>query len=83
MKVRITDPKDARIDIRLRREDKRKFYKVCDQYGLCPSVVLERWIHRFVLNSKQIKIMYDGVVLHPKQEVFDDYDTYMDLKSSK
>ena len=70
MKFRVRDTKDARIDLRLRKEDKRQFYKICDQYGLCPSDVLERWIRRFVLNTKSLKQCYTGVVIHPRDEVF-------------
>ena len=78
MKYRSNDnPKDARIDIRLRKGDKRKFYKICEDFGLCPSNLVERWIHRFILNSKNVKQAMN-VIGNPHDEAMADFDEYMD-----
>ena len=53
--------KDARIEIRISKSKKEKFYNVCEANGLCPSILIERWINRFINNSKQNKIQFKEI----------------------
>ena len=69
--------KDTRISVRLSKEDKREFYKLCDVHGLCPSKIIERWIHRFNLNTKRTISNYSDIVKSPNDERWDEYNEYM------
>ena len=40
---------------------KEEFYEICNLYGLCPSILLERWISNFINRSKKNKIDFDDV----------------------
>lgn len=68
--------KDTRISLRLSKEDKREFYKICDMHGLCPSKIMERWIHRFNLNAKKTNIQFGAVVKSLYDEMYADYEEY-------
>ena len=68
--------KDTRISIRLSKEDKKQFYKICATYGLCPSKLIERWIHRFNLNARRKNISIIQVVWNPHDEAYADYNEY-------
>lgn len=71
--------KDQRITVRVSKEDKRQFYKLCDAHGLCPSKIIERWIHRFNLNAKRTS-MFIGVVKSAHDEQWEEYNEYHGLK---
>lgn len=53
--------KDARIDVRLAKAKKEKFYEICEMNGLCPSLLIEKWIGRFINQSKKNKIQFKEI----------------------
>ena len=55
------DNKNDRIGFRVSKEMKEEFYEICNLYGLCPSILLERWISNFINRSKKNKIDFDDV----------------------
>jgi antitoxin component of RelBE/YafQ-DinJ toxin-antitoxin module len=69
--------KETRISIRLSKEDKKEFYRLCETHGLCPSKIIERWIHRFNLNTKKTISSYSGIVKTPDEERWEEYNEYM------
>lgn len=55
------EEKNTRIGIRISEKKKKQFYEICEMHGLCPSVLINRWIHRFILNSKKNKIDFKEI----------------------
>ena len=73
----MSDRKDARMSIRLSKGDKRQFYKLCDQFGLCPSKIVERWIHRFNLNARRKEVPhFNEIVRSASDEKWEEYNEY-------
>ena len=70
--------KDARIEIRISKSKKEKFYNVCEVNGLCPSILIERWINRFINNSKQNKIQFKEIYSATVERIAE----YNDYKNS-
>ncbi|MDY5646941.1 MAG: hypothetical protein SPF22_08065 [Candidatus Onthovivens sp.] len=70
--------KDARIEIRISKSKKEKFYNVCEANGLCPSILIERWINRFINNSKQNKIQFKEIYSATVERIAE----YNDYKNS-
>ena len=68
--------KDTRIQLRLSKADKREFYKQCELNGLCPSKLIERWIHRFNLNAKSTGAKFHSVVKSGEEEKWEEYNDY-------
>ena len=68
--------KDARIEIRISKSKKEKFYNVCEANGLCPSILIERWINRFINNSKKNKIDFKEIYSAASEKLCD-YNDYM------
>lgn len=68
---------DSRISIRLPREDKNEFYRLCELHGLCPSKIIERWIHRFNLNARKTIGTYSNIVKSGNDERWEPYNEYM------
>ena len=70
--------KDSRIEIRISKSKKEKFYNVCEANGLCPSILIERWINRFINNSKQNKIQFKEIYSATVERIAE----YNDYKNS-
>lgn len=70
--------KDSRIEIRISKSKKEKFYNICEANGLCPSVLIERWINRFINNSKQNKIQFKEIYSATVERIAE----YNDYKNS-
>ena len=68
--------KDSRIGIRINSKEKERFYKVCEDYGLSPSLLIERWINRFINNSKKNKIDFKEIYSAASEKLCD-YNDYM------
>jgi antitoxin component of RelBE/YafQ-DinJ toxin-antitoxin module len=71
--------KDARMEIRLEKEEKEKFYKICDENGLVPSRVVNIWIKRFNAKSRK-RVVYDEVY-HASIERMVEYEKYRQAKA--
>lgn len=68
--------KDARISVRVSKVDKREFYRICELHGLCPSKIMERWIHRFNLNAKKTNPKFSTIVKSTHDEMYAEYEEY-------
>ena len=73
-----TKTKDSSIEIRISKSKKEKFYNICEANGLCPSVLIERWINRFINNSKQNKIQFKEIYSATVERIAE----YNDYKNS-
>ena len=67
--------KDSRLEIRISKKKKDKFYEVCEANGLCPSILIERWINRFINVSKQSKVQFKEIYSATTERIAE-YDTY-------
>ena len=73
--INMKEEKNTRIGIRISEKKKKQFYEICEKNGLCPSVLINRWIHRFILNSKKNKIDFKEIYsAHVERMV--DYNNY-------
>lgn len=68
--------KDTRIEIRIDSYTKKKFYDLCEKHGLCPSIIMNRWIKRFITHSKKNKINFEEVYSATTERMVE-YDEYM------
>lgn len=48
---------------------------LCEEYGLTPSLLIERWINRFINNSKKNKIDFKEVYSAASERLVE-YDEY-------
>lgn len=67
--------KDSRIGIRINKKEKERFYMLCEEYGLTPSLLIERWINRFINSSKKNKIDFKEVYSAASERLVE-YDEY-------
>ena len=76
----MANKKDSRISIRVSKEDKKEFYRLCEIHGLCPSKIIERWIHRFNLNARKTIGTYSEIVKSGDDERLEAYNEYMNIQ---
>ena len=68
--------KDSRLGIRINQKEKENFYKLCESHGLTPSLLIERWIHRFIQLSKKNKIDFREVYSASAEKMVE-YEEYL------
>ena len=68
--------KDSRLGIRINQKEKEKFYKLCESHGLTPSLLIERWIYRFIQLSKKNKIDFREVYSASAEKMVE-YEEYL------
>ena len=75
--------KDTRISVRISKEEKKLFYSICEIHGLCPSILIYRWIHRFNSNAKRSNVQFSSIVKSVHDEMYLDYNEYIEPKIKK
>lgn len=63
--------KDTRVSVRLSQRKKDKFFRVCHENGLIPSILITRWIDVFVKKSNKYKVDFSKIQSAATERVID------------